>query len=70
MMWTRRLTATLAVLAFGCTRLDDDGTRGAHTGARTFQAVRAATHPTIDGRLADPCWQNAEPLTGFLLNGP
>lgn len=32
------------------------------------QAVRAVSAPVIDGRLDDPCWQNAVPATHFLVN--
>ena len=36
----------------------------------TATAVRTATAPTIDGRLSDPVWQTATPLTGFVQREP
>ncbi|HJZ84790.1 MAG TPA: DUF5916 domain-containing protein [Polyangia bacterium] len=34
------------------------------------QAVRAATPPSVDGRLDDPAWQAAPPLDGFVQVEP
>ena len=39
-------------------------------GARTVVASRTETPPVIDGRLDDPCWDLAEPSSGFVLLDP
>ena len=40
------------------------------TPPREVQAVRAATPPTIDGRLDDRVWTEAQPASGFLQRDP
>ena len=37
---------------------------------RTAQAVRAGVLPSVDGRLDDPAWNEAQPLTGFTQRTP
>src|SRR3989337_728956 len=34
-------------------------------GSKVVRAVRVASPPVIDGRLADAVWQQAEPITDF-----
>lgn len=36
----------------------------------TYQAVRAATAPVVDGDLSDPVWQSAPEITGFTARDP
>lgn len=38
--------------------------------APTMTAVRVAHPPTLDGRLDDPAWQQAQPARGFLETDP
>lgn len=33
----------------------------------TVEATRAPSPPDLDGRLDDPCWQQAKPVTGFTV---
>ena len=39
-------------------------------GARTVVASRTETAPVLDGHLDDPCWDLAEPSSGFVLLDP
>jgi len=68
-MRTTRLICLLALLAAGCAALK----RGEHAEnapeTKEIVALHAATAPTIDGKLDDPCWREAVPVTGFLLHG-
>ena len=34
------------------------------------QAVRASVMPRLDGRLDDPAWNDAQPITGFIQRTP
>ena len=36
----------------------------------TAAALRTDTPPTVDGRLDEPVWQQAQPLTGFIQSRP
>ena len=62
------LLPTLAVLGClaGCKAMARKDERPVAPSARVVQAVRAAVPPHINGRLDDPCWQDAPPVTGFL----
>ena len=63
-MNAKTLTIMLAVLTGGCSSIRAvDEAKDAH---RTIAAVRAAQTPQFDGKLDDPAWQVAEPITGFL----
>ena len=39
-------------------------------GSRTVVAIRTGTPPVLDGHLDDPCWDLAEPGSGFVLLDP
>lgn len=39
-------------------------------GSRTVVASRTETPPVVDGLLGDPCWDLAEPSSGFVLLDP
>ena len=40
--------------------------KGETVGAKSLQAVKATQPPKIDGKLDDPCWQDAPKATGFV----
>ncbi len=58
--------ACLALGGIAALAVADGAPSGRHL---VYPAIRTSTPPTLDGRLDDPAWQAAVPVSGFRLTG-
>ncbi len=63
-----RLALVVAFAAGGCTCGVVSERQGTPTGT-VVHAIRAVKPPVLDGRLDDPCWRNAQEISGFVAYG-
>ena len=61
-----RVLLAVMLLALALTRAGADQN---WSRVRAYQCRRAAAPPVVDGRLDDPCWQQAEVAGGFVAKG-